>query len=170
MARVDVEQSVLSARLTAWLRDQLALPPNRCYETIDPLGVQAAPGGEYWISIAPGDGQFDESFQEGGGEDQLVEDAVFTVTAYVRIHLDQTGRDEKLLRDAGRGLLSIKKVLLKALASADLATEDGDTFLRSTIKIVSASRPQILQENRSGGAYLGVIQIDCRASFDWNLT
>ncbi|MCL4721061.1 MAG: hypothetical protein KJ041_03725, partial [Gammaproteobacteria bacterium] len=152
------------------LRGALDLTANRCYETINPLGIQAAPGGDYWVTVAPADGQFDESFQEGGGADQLVEDAGFTITAYVRVALDETGHDGRLLHDPNRGLLTVKKKLLAALADVDLMTEAGDTFLRSTIKISSASKPEVLQENRSGGAYLGVLQIQCRLEFDWDLS
>lgn len=169
MSRVDTEQATLLERIADYLRKQLRLNARRCFETLDPLHPVIPPGGDYFLSVAPGDGTFDVEHQVGGGADQLTEYGEVVVTIYSRVKLDSTDHDEIIMRDASRGLLSLKKTVLKTLVGYDLALESGDTALRQTLYAKRYTAPTMGQQDGSG---IGVafLSITFGVDFDWDLS
>lgn len=166
MARVDVQQDEVLERFVARLRDQLNLGPSHCFIVSDPaLRVPPPVGGEYFVTVAGGAGQFDDGMQDGGGAEQLMETWTVTVTVYTRVKLDQSGHDDKLLVDTNRGLLRLKRPVLKALVGHDLVTEDGDNnFLRRFLYAISCGHPQY-----DAGKAIGWLSIDFGVAWDWDL-
>ena len=69
--------------------------------------------------------------------------------------------------NASRGLIILKRRLLKALVGEDLATEADGTegFLRNLLYAKSATQPQ--WDEKKGIAWIGV---DFGVDFDWDLT
>jgi len=169
MSRVDVEQVDVFEALVLYLRRALGLNDRQCYETLDPYSPTIPKGGDYWVTVAPGEGQYDVEHQIGGGEDQLTEESVVTVTAYTRIKLDSTDHDENLLRDARRGVFVLKHKILKALVGADIP-KGSDTFLRQLLYARHAHAPQILEGSKDNRLRLACISIDFGVDFDWDLT
>lgn len=169
MARVDVTQEVVLDRIIERLRSQLALNDRQCYETLDPNSPPAVPtGGEYFLTVAPGDGEFPDGEQAA---ENITEDWSVTVTAFSRIHLDQTDHDKEVLRNASRGLLAVKKKVLAALVGHDLAEQDTDTFLRQLLYISRCGRPELVsRDGANRGIALATLQLDFGVSFDWDLT
>lgn len=169
MSRVDVEQADVFEAVTLHLRRALGLNDRQCYETLDPYSPKIPKGGDYFVTVAPGEGQYDVEHQIGGGEDQLTENSVVTVTAYTRIKLDSTDHDEKLLRDARRGVFVLKRKILKALVGSD-PTIGGNEFLRQLIYARHAHAPQILEASTDNRLRLACISIDFGVDFDWDLS
>lgn len=165
MARVDVTQDVVVERIVARLRSELHLNERQCYEVLDPMAPPAVPvGGEYFMSVALGDGTFATAEQVSGN---VTEETIFTVTIYCRIALDSPDRDQHALREPRRGLLMRKKSVLAALVGHDLTTEDDDTFLRTLLEARRAPRPEIVERD---SVYLVVLRLDFACDFDWDLT
>jgi len=169
MARVDVTQDVVLERIVARLRSELDLNERRCYEVLDPMAPPAVPvGGEYFVSVALGDGTFVSGEQVSGN---VTEETTVTVTVYTRTALDSPDRDKYLLRESRRGLLVRKKSILAALVGYDLNTEDDDSFLRTLLEARRAEPPTIVERNTGdGGVYLGVLRMEFACDFDWDLT
>jgi hypothetical protein len=172
MARVDVTQDVVLERILARLRSELGLNERQCYETLDALAPPAIPkGGEWFVAISPTEGQFIEGEQ---ASPNVTEEWGIIATIYTRLALDSTDHDEKLLRDATRGLLVLKKELLAALIGRDLqlesADDTGDTFVRQLIFARTCHRPMILERQGEPRAMLGMLSIDFGIHFDWDLT
>ncbi len=163
MARVDVTQATVLERMLAYLRSALNLNDRQCYECLQPDAPPRVPvGGECFVSVSPGEGEFI------GGEqicENLTEEWTVTVTAYARIQLDSSDHDEKVLRDAGRGLLILKEKILRTLVGQDLITLDGDTFLRNLLFAQHATRPA---HDRDQG--IAWISLTFGVHFDWDLT
>lgn len=168
MARVDTEQAAALASILAKLRTFLSLDERSCWPTLQPpdrvAETDVYPGGDFFVTVAIGPGQFDESLQVGGGRHQVTEDTQIMVTGYTRIKLDSRDRDERILLDPSRGLYAIKRRLMDALADEDLEVE-ADKFLRELLPITGASEPQYDAANG-----IGWISIYVGLSFDWNLT
>ncbi len=169
MTRVDVTQDVVLDRFVERLRSALKLNERQCYEALDSQSPPSIPiGGEYFLTVAPGDGDFIDGEQAVGN---VTEDWAVTVTIYSRVQLDQTDHDKETLSVAGRGLLRLKKDVLKALVGHDLAEEDDDTFLRQTLYAIRATRPELVSKGgATQGMALAVMRIDFGVSFDWDLT
>jgi len=163
MPRVDVTQDAVLNRLVEHLREALGLDKRQVYETLEPTAPPIIPkGGPYFVTVAPGAGQFVT------GEQQIhnvTEEWSVVVTGYTRIKLDSTDHDEKVLRDAKRGLLEIKRLLLKALVGQDLTTKYSEEFLRNLLYARNVTNPQ---HDRTKG--IGWISIEFGVDFDWDLT
>jgi hypothetical protein len=82
--------------------------------------------------------------------------------------LDSTDHDEKVLRDAGRGLLRVKELVLKALVGFDLTDTAGNTLLRDLLWCQSAGRPQRAVFN--GNEQIAMLATVWGTTYDWELT
>lgn len=163
MARVDVTEVDVVTAILARLRSQLKLNERQCWFCLDPLAVELPPGGDYYLTVAPGDGSFPDGEQVAGN---ITEDWSVDVTIYSRMRLDSTDHDDKLILDNSRGLFSLKKKVLAALVGHDLATvEDANTFLRQYLHALNAGRP-----NYDNSKAVGWLTITFGVSFDWELT
>lgn len=172
MARVDVTQDVVLERILAKLRSELGLNNRQCYETLDALAPPAIPkGGEWYVAISPTEGQFVEGEQ---APPNVTEEWGIIVTIYTRIALDSTDHDEELLRNASRGLLVLKRAVLRALVGRDLQLESpddtGNTFVRQLIFARTCHRPVIMEREGEPRAMLGMLSIEFDVHFDWDLT
>lgn len=167
MARVDITQDVVLERIATRLRSELDLTESQCYETMEPEEPPAVPtGGGYFLTVAPQESQFVEEQQHPV---QCMEQWAVAVTIYSRVHLDQTGRNQNALRDAARGLLAIKKDVLAALVGHDLATSDGDVFLRQLLYARSCTAPRAM-DKADGALTLAVMTITFGVDYDWDLS
>jgi hypothetical protein len=168
MARVDIQQSDVLQQIVAHLRNTLELPPRRCYEVLEPLAPPlVSASGDYFLTIAPGAGQFVTDEQVGPN---FTEEWSIIVTIYTHIHLDSVEQEHQLLVDATRGILGLKKLVLAAMVGADLNTpaasggESSDVFLRQLIHAISCDRPQY-----DGQKKLSWMSMTFGVSFDWDL-
>lgn len=172
MARTDTVQADILERILVRLRVKLGLNDRTCFEVLAPDQPNMVPGGDFFVTVSPGGGQFEQGEQARSGFGTLANvteysDAV--VTAYCRIRLDSTGHDQYLLRDARRGLLFLKKQILSVLVGQDVVLDTGDTVLRQTLYVRGVEAPKMLQDS-SAGTYLGAISITFGVDFDWDLT
>ncbi|MGO9115225.1 MAG: hypothetical protein ACLP9L_38930 [Thermoguttaceae bacterium] len=166
MARINVTGNQVLASVVALLCASLGFDESTCYEVADADQVPAVPiAGDWWCTVAGGDGQFDPGNQDPS---QCSEETEVIVTGYTRIMTDRTDHVENLLHDPARGCLYMKGMLLSALVGKDLATTTGDTFLR-TFVWAARSSPAQTGEHPETGEFLGRIQVTFRLEFDWQL-
>lgn len=165
MPRADIEQGDVLERFVARISERLSLEKGRCFIVAMPELRASPPGGEYFVTVAPGTGSFDVELQIGGGEFQCTEEWQVLVTVYSRIKLDQSGHDDRLLVDAGRGLYKLKRLVLKALVGNDLETDGGDTFLRQLLYVISCGQPEYDKEKQ-----IGWLSMVFGVSWDWDLS
>lgn len=167
MARIDVTQEEVLGYLVRHLRLALDLNERNCFETINPMGVKLPPGGEMFVTVAPGKGQF---VVEEQAPEQCTEQWDVIVTVYSRIRLDSTGHDQALFRDAARGLLGMKRKVLEVTVGVDLATDghtppaQPDTFLRQWLHAVSSTPPDYDAQQE-----IGWLSITFGVDYDWQL-
>jgi len=163
MSRVDVTEIEVVTAILARLRSQLKLSENQCWFTTDPSIIpDLPPGGEYFATVAIGDGQFPDGEQIAGN---ITEDTSIGVTIYSRMRLDRTDKDIALLAKKDNGLFALKKKVLAALVGHDLTNEDDDTFLRQLLHALDCTRP-VYDKTKA----VGYLTIAFGVSFDWELT
>jgi len=168
MARIDIDQATILRLITEHLQRELTLGPRQCYEVLDPRSPNLPKGGGWFLTVAPGGGDFPQQEQI---PEQCTELWQVTVTIYSRLYLDSTDHDQKRLRDSTRGLLVLKQRVLEALVGQDLRTDEeptdaeSDTFLRNLVYPLRASRAQVDEQHR-----IGWLSIDFGVDFDWDLT
>jgi len=160
--RIDVTQETVLEAVVDQLRTQLGLNRRTCWETLEPLAPKIPKSGEFFVTVSPGPGQFVEGEQQVGN---ITEQWTITVTAYSRIKLDSTDHDEKLLRDARRGLLQAKRKILQSLVGQDIQDPDRDVFLRQLLYAISCSRPE-----HDSSKHIAWISLEFGVDFDWDLT
>lgn len=167
MARIDVTGNVALASVVTHLRAVLGFAPEQCYEVANPDAIPSIPiTGDWWCTVAAGDGQFIEGDQD---ESQCSEQTEVIVTGYTRILTDQTDHAEDLLHDSARGCMEMKRQILRALVGKDLVTDTGDTFLRQYVWANRCS-PATVGSLEGNDALIGRIQLTFRLEFDWDLT
>ena len=104
------------ASVVTLLCETLDFDESTCYEVADADAIPEVPiAGDWWCTVAGGDGQFDPGNQDPS---QCSEETEVIVTAYTRIATDRTDHDENLLHDPDRGCLEMKRQLLKTLVGA----------------------------------------------------
>lgn len=166
MARIDSTQDAILTAVVARLREILQLGEALCYETLEPLTDPPIPkGGEYFLTVSPGDGTFDEALQAGGGRFQVTELGSVTVTAYAKIRLDPGDRATEILHTVGRGMAHIKAAILDALVGHDLEDAAGDLLLRHPLYAMRSWRPQY---NPDTG--IARVAVGFGVDFDWDLS
>ena len=170
MPRLEAIQDKVLIAVRDHLQTDLALNESQCYLTIDPMNPKIAVGGDYWLAVAPGDGRFDEDIELGGVVEQCLEDSVVSVWGYSRIHVDQTNHDEMLLTDPVRGILAIKRKILKSLSGVDLTIE-GEPFQRALLMPSYAHAPEVGMIDLDDDAALpiAIVGVQFRSPFDWDL-
>lgn len=170
---IDTDQATILLAVISRLQTNLQLDDSHCFLTLDPMAPVGEPkagntaGGDYWLTVSAGDSVFPDGFQEGGGINQVFEDATVVVMGYTRIRLDRTNHDTKLLTDLMRGLMPIKARILAAMLKDDepLVDEKGNPLLRECpIRAVAPTKPWHDDKKSVGG--IGVI---FATPFDWNL-
>jgi hypothetical protein len=170
MSRIDVYQDQVLQAVVDHLRDDLGLDENQVYMTIDPLNPIIPKGGDYWLSVSPGDGRFDLALAESTVVDQCYEDSVVSVYGYTRIYLDESNTDQQMLVNATRGILVVKRLILKSMSGVDLSI-NGQLYGRGLLTPDYATSPDVGKINREGEAALpiGIVGINFKAPFDWDL-
>ncbi len=169
MSRIDITQDVVLERLVARLREQLKLTKQQCYETFDAFSPPIVPkGGQWCVAVSPANSGFVVGEQAALN---FTEEWTVTVTVYTRLALDPADHAEQMLRAPGRGLLVLKRKVLKALVGHDLLDADGNTFLRQPLYAIRAHRPVVAERVGSRErTFLGLQSVDFGVDFDWDIT
>jgi len=166
VARTSAQPSELLTALVAKLRTDLDLGERQCYQTWEPeVPPKIQRGGDYAVSVAFGEGSFDQSLFDGGGRGQLTEDMAILVTAYSRVRLDSTDVAEQAFHETERGLFILARKIVKVFAAYDPEPAAGRTCLRELLRPVRIGRPIVDKESS-----LGSISLQFIASWDWDLT
>jgi hypothetical protein len=164
-SRISTTLPVVLAAVAARLRSQLSLTEATCYWMLD--REEPTPTSKnFFVTIHPDGGNFDEALFDGGGENQLTDSTGIVVTIHTHTQLDRGGRDKEALFQPNKGLLPYMKPVLKALAGHDLVINDnGDTCLRELIRPVGYKTPL-----RSHAERWSRIEIYFALSFDWDMS
>lgn len=163
MPRETDESDILVAVLKK-LRSDFGLKESTCFESVSPLAPELPTSGDFFLTVYLGDGSFDPELFEGGGEDQLTEEVYIAVTIWNRIHTDKANSSAALLRNVRRGLLPLKRKLLKSLAGFDPQV-NGESVLRELVRPVTSKQPDYDKEKG-----LGYQVISFAFKWDWDLS
>lgn len=164
MARINVSQATVLDAVVARLISQIPdFNAANCF-------ISAVPSPELqnahnlFCTVWVTEGKFDESIIEGAGQEACAENAGVLVTVSNKVKLDQKHHHKMILEEASRGLLVLKRLILKALVVHDLAT-GSDTFLRNLT--MPTSSPQPGYDEKAGVAWLPIV---FSTDFDWDLS
>jgi hypothetical protein len=167
MSRVDTNQAtVLQAvvdRLIASVVTDPKLTDETCFASLFPVPPLLLPS-NLFLTVAPIEGQFEPGLHEGGGIYQTSEEAGVVVTVFTRMLLDRGGRSVKVLTESTRGLLVVKRLVLKALSGHDLVDPVGNQLLRNLMAPLNCDPPKFLDEDK-----IGYLSLRFSTDFDWDL-
>lgn len=164
MARVDTTQVAVLTAVRDRLIEGMPLNESSCFVSLYPIPPNLPPG-DFFITVAPAGGKYDESMHEGGGENTTAEMASVVVTLFTRLALDRKGRDGATLLNEVRGILVHKQRVLRLLSGHDLEFE-GDQILMNLMCPLEAGAPEALEAERK----LSFLQLHFSTDFMWDLT
>lgn len=130
------------------------------------------PNRDHAIAIVPGDGEFDQGMQLGGGPCAIVENATTSVAIYKRNSRDVMRELDQVLFNTDDGLLSVyKRLVLKAILRDENnqpwvpVDVDGNNLLHEGIRVLSSVGPQRLTEWP-----LTMVVLTFYTAFNWDLS
>lgn len=108
------------------LRDQIEEfnAKNKCFVSLDPEPEEEQRQNVF-ATVSPIDGDYDRGTFDGAGRYGVLERSGFTVTAFSLVKLDRPDEQYAALQHESRGLLILKKKILKAI----LVANDGGTWM-----------------------------------------
>lgn len=162
--RVDTEQAdVLDAICAQLITSIPALSTKNTFISILPVPPQL-PADNLFLTVSPTGGNFPEEFTAGGGQWQCTEDAGVIVAIFSRYQADRPGHERDLLSEFTRGILRMKKLVLKALVGQD-PTWNTNFILRNLLAPQTAGAPDYV-----GDEQLVQVPLKFQTIYDWNLT
>lgn len=158
------QATVLQAVVTriAATVDQFSLTNCVITEETEP---EEAYEGSLICCVSPMAGTFPEDWAIGGGAEQCHEQSGVILSVWSRIHLDRKNRTKAALLKEHRGLLPIKKAILKALCGHDLTDDNGNALLTSIMAPINSKH-----QRRSGDGNLIGFSLSFSTDFLWDLT
>lgn len=169
MARIPTDQTtVVEAVVTRLIASVNEFGDGNCFLTSEPPEDPVAIRQDLFCTVSPTDSQFDQGVQEGAGIDGTFENAAVIVVVFNAVRLDQTGRDASLLTKSGRGLLDLKRGILKALSGHDLKDAAGDEILVNYMSPLRSEAPRSIKDKDS--KFVGDLALLFSTDFQWNLT
>tara|TARA_B110000285_G_scaffold224005_1_gene280258 strand:+ start:465 stop:962 length:498 start_codon:yes stop_codon:yes gene_type:complete len=165
MARIDASLTQVLESVVARLHDQIdTARGSNCYLSLDPdMIVNGRPGDHFFI-VTPLDGNFDDAFIAGGGQQQATVDSTFTVTIHSVRKKDRAGESSEFLNSETTGIITLGTDVLQALVSHDLVDLGGDEVGFEPISPISYNVGQ------KGDGTSGWLQIAFNVLFDWDLS
>jgi len=115
-----------------------------------------------YATVAPMSGRYDEDLFRGSGN--AVEQSGVIVTVFSQMRLDRPDADTRMLTDETRGLLTLKKQILKALNAKQLQDGEGNNILTSVMRPINAGHPGRASEE------MGTFSLAFATDFLWNLS
>jgi hypothetical protein len=165
MARADTTQADILDAIVRRLIDQIdPLTEKTCFIGILPDGAPYRPADNLFVVVSPTGGQFPAEFVDGGGSQQLTENSGVLVTIFSRLMSQRQERDREGLASETRGLLTLKRQILRALTAHDLEW-GGQKILRSLLVPSESSPADPAREVDN----LVQLSIRFEVSFDWDL-
>lgn len=162
---IPTTQDVVLDRVVARLIAQVSgLNAANCYQTVEPY-PSADVGHGTFCHVSPGPGQYGQEALAGGGINTPFENASTWVTVFTRVRLDQPNHAERILKDASRGLLTFKRLILKALVGHNLLDANGNPLLIDYIYPTQATQPQLNEQDK-----VAFVSVAFNTNFEWDLT
>jgi hypothetical protein len=166
MSRVDTEQADVLDAIVARLLDQIdSLSDKNCFISLLPNPPYKCPD-NLFVTVSPTAGTFPAEFLDGGGQNQCVEATGVLVTIFSRYMASRPGQDRETLSDQTRGVLRLKRLILKALTDHDLQF-GGNLILRDPILPTDSGNTDPVEQP---GQNLVQLPLKFALAFDWNLT
>ena len=166
MARSDTEQAdVLDAVVKKLIDNIPLLSDKNCFISILPKPPYKV-SDSLFLTVSPTAGNFPEDLLIGGGQNQCTENSGVLVTIFSRYMAQRPDHDRDSLSDQTRGILKMKREVLRQLTALDLEWE-GSKILRSEMIPTDASPAEPVQDP---GENLVQLTIRFSTDFDWNLT
>lgn len=157
VAKIRAEISGFSSEVTCFISDV----PWPAIEVHD----------DAFITVCPKDAGFDDGLTVGGGSFQVLEHAVFQVTYWSRLTTDQLEHSKYAMLDSVKGILVLKKLILKCLAGQQLYSDyptNTRPLLTEVLRPASAQHPPSRQH--SGDIEFESMSLAFIGPFFWDLS
>lgn len=160
-----VLQAVVN-RLIARLGVAYGLNSSNCFMSVEPEIVEIPRSHNFAVTVCPVEAQFDQGALDGAGEYLCIEQAGVIVTPHTAIKLDRVEDFTAALTNATRGLLGMKKAILKAMKTSDrLQDGSGNELLVNLSQPERASMPVYNPQTS-----LSRLSVTFSTDFQWDLS
>lgn len=158
------DQATVLQAVVDRLRDQVSelRGENLCFLSMKPTPRTEVRQNIY-ATVCPMGGTYDPEMFAGAGAAGVWEKTGVIVTVFSRMQLDRSDGDELMLLHDTRGLLKLKKLILKALSDHDLLGADGNPLLLEAMAPLSSGHP------RDNNESVGEFSLSFSTDFIWDL-
>lgn len=163
---IPTTQVTVLERVIARIINQLPqdFGTKNCFLTLDPLPPKLRTHPQLCCTVSPMGGMYEGV--EGGGHNQVFELSGVIVGVWSAMVLDEDGHAEAVLNHQAKGLLRIKRRLLKSLAGHNLVDENGDAILISFMAPKESQHPQEMRPLREFTGFTLYFSTE----FEWDLS
>lgn len=138
-----------------------------CFLNNNPSSIEV--NDNLFCTVSPENDSFAPDDPVGGADLGIIEVSAFRVTVWSRIELDPLEKEDIAFTDATRGILPLKKLILKCLAGRQLFSD----YPTNTVPLlIEFCRPVVAQHPPHGQHIdeFSSFSIIFEAPFYWNLT
>lgn len=172
MARPDNnptdQVTVLQAVVSRLIREVDKFTDTNCFLTAEPPDEPPANvRNNVFCTVSPTNSKFDQDALVGGGLHTVFEEAGVQIVIFNSVKLDRVGHDSALLTEASRGLLILKKQILKALSDHDLQDGNGKEILINLMAPLLSENPR---SSKGKEGAVGDLSLQFSTDFEWDLT
>lgn len=164
---IPTTQDVVLQRVVARLISQLSgsgFAAANCYVADPPEPPTTDMAHNLFVLVTAGSGQYPDDVHAGGGANTPFEESSVWVTIYSRIKLDRPFAADASLTNASRGLLPIKRLVLKALCGHNLLDGSGNEILTRYMAPFNCSQPGRDTED------FAAVSLAFHTDFEWDLS
>ena len=134
---------------------------NTCFLSMDPEPLHEERQ-NLFATVCPMAGRFDDEIHHGS--DYANELSGVLITVWSGMKLDRPGGDKMMMTESARGLLSLKRLILKALNGLELKDKEGNTIVCRPMRPLNAGHPQRRDEDK------GSFSLSFATDFIWDLS
>lgn len=167
MARSTTQTIVLQAVVDRLISKVSQFTEENCFLTTTP--PEDPPENittNVFCTVSPTNSQFDQGVHEGAGVDCTIEEAGVQIVIFNSEKLDRHGRDTVMLTEDARGLLVMKREILRYLSGHDLEDQNNNQILVSRMAPLRSDNPKSARDNKTR---VGDLSILFSTDFQWDL-
>lgn len=168
-------QATILERIVARLISQIeVLQPETCFVSDLPTPIVWPPSSDLFVTVSPGEGEYDQGMFAAAGEQQVCERGSFIVAVFKSQQADSISAAQTVMLQPGEGSLAYWKlaILQALLKDAWEPSNNVGPLLRDALYPIRASKPEEIRQwgDDESGPRWSRMMMAFGITWDWDIT